>query len=387
MWLFSQKIDLFGLFLPVWLSWIVCFLLPKSVLDQTTPLWVWVLVVMCIDVSHVWSTIFRTYLDKEEFKNHKKMLVITPILVFLGLSVIAFFSVLWFWRVMAYLALHHFIKQQYGFLVLYQIKNGEFIKKNEKQIKWFSDKNILYFSMLYPVFFWHLAEKREFQWFYMGDFWHFLGYTKFYTSFLNNYWIYFHILYWIIILYWLYNELFSKNFQKNQKIALGKIFWVMTTAINWFLGIVYFNADITFTLTNVIAHGLPYMILLFFYVEKKKYNSPPAKPPSPQRGSKFKEGVKSAFISMKNLILMLIFVLLLGFLEEYCWDWWINRQKTEFFSYFLIYPSELIQNSYIKAMCFGLLAMPQVAHYIIDGYIWRNNKKNPHLREIIFGGK
>ena len=114
-WLFSRSIDLLVLFLPVWITWVVCFALPDQMLERALPLWVWAVFIVGVDVSHVWSTLFRTYLDREEFASHRTVLIRTPILAFCLFFAIAGFSSLWFWRVMAYLALFHFVKQQYGY--------------------------------------------------------------------------------------------------------------------------------------------------------------------------------------------------------------------------------------------------------------------------------
>ena len=112
MWLFSKNIDLSTLFAPVWVIWVVLFLLPNSILTINTPLWVWVVFVLLIDVSHVWSTIFRTYFDKEERRNHYKILWIIPLVSFIILFTIASESSMWFWRILAYLAVFHFMKQR-----------------------------------------------------------------------------------------------------------------------------------------------------------------------------------------------------------------------------------------------------------------------------------
>ncbi|MEM1136647.1 MAG: hypothetical protein AAGI07_12490, partial [Bacteroidota bacterium] len=267
-WLFSKSIDILFLLLPVWVCWLVCFSLPESILYKELPLWFWVVFILGIDVSHVWSTIFRTYLDKEEFELHKTLLLFTPFVAFLFLFCLAFISHLWFWRFLAYLALYHFIKQQYGFLALYKAK----FKQNLHQ-KILQDKWVIYFSMVYPVIFWHLSGNRVFNWFVQGDF--FIPFTKIpdnlysISTNIGNILQVANILYWMVIATWLAEEvLLSLN--KKQPIAIGKILWLVTTACNWYLGIVYFNSDIAFSLTNVVAHGIPYIVLIFFYVEKKK---------------------------------------------------------------------------------------------------------------------
>ena len=109
-WLFSKKIDILVLFLPVWLCWCVFFMLPESALQQDVPIWVWVVFVIGIDVSHVWSTLFRTYADKEEFRNHKRLLLIAPLVCFLAAFIVSSISFSFFWRCLAYLAVYHFIR-------------------------------------------------------------------------------------------------------------------------------------------------------------------------------------------------------------------------------------------------------------------------------------
>jgi len=365
-WLFSRSADLAWLFLPVWACWLVCFALPSSVLQREVPLWIWVVFVLGIDVSHVWSTIFRTYLDKEEFNNHKRLLVLTPILSFTLLFCIALLGHTWYWRVLAYLALYHFIKQQYGFMAIYKARYGLRIKK------FFEDKKIIYLSMLYPVLFWHLHGDRQFYWFIEGDF----LVADFWTSDLAaqiQYWLKTlgNSLYWAILIGWLAEEVWL-SFRQEANFPIGKVLWVLTTAGNWYLGIVYFNSDLAFTLTNVIAHGLPYMALVFFYVERKKAIS----------GEKVARK-KIPLLQSIHVIAMLGIVLVLALSEEYLWDMLLYREKYPFFETLFSYPMEALNQGWAQAVALALLSIPQVAHYVIDGFIWKGGKKNPYLKKVL----
>jgi hypothetical protein len=173
------------------------------------------------------------------------------------------------------------------------------------------------------------------------------------------------------MLLWLLEEIYIT--QKNQKSwAWGKILWVLTTAGNWYLGIVYFNSDVAFSLTNVIAHGLPYLALVFFYIERKKQ-------------IKFPQLSPSKLKIIAHILFMLLIILGLALVEEYFWDLWLNREKKAFFGQFLFYPIPLLQNRYWQAAAFALLSVPQVSHYIIDGYIWKGGKKNPDLKAVFAG--
>lgn len=355
--LFSKKIDLFLLFLPIWSIWLLAFVLPNTMLNAQLPLVIWVIIVLGIDVSHVWSTIFRTYLDKDEFQNHKKLLIFSPVLVFFLVYGVCYFGEYLFWRVLAYFALFHFIKQQYGFLALYQAKAQLHYKK------WFNDKWTIYFSMLYPVIYWHFHTARKYDWFVENDFSLPASITDFQGLDLvfeiGNY------LYWCIIMAWLIEELYF-TIKIHQTILWGKILWFLTTAINWYLGIINFNSDIVFTMTNVVAHGIPYIILIYIYKHKKDIN------------------LQQKSVLGRNMALGIIIfissIFLLGFTEEYCWDWFINRSKVDFFNNILAYPTRMLADKNHRIIVIAILSIPQITHYIIDGFIWKKNDRNPYLK-------
>jgi hypothetical protein len=359
-WLFSRSTDLLVLSLPVWLTWSVCFVLPAAALERTLPLWMWAVFIVGIDVSHVWSTLFRTYLDREEFAHHRAALLRTPVLAFGLFLIIAGLSPLWFWRLMAYLALFHFVKQQYGFFALYRARFGF---KVPHQI--FADARVIYLATLYPVAYWHLQGDRNFNWFVSGDF---FGVPALPGSALSLLFPICNVLYWTIIAGWCAEEIYLCR--KHQvPLATGKILWLLTTAGNWYLGIVHFNSDIVFTLTNVIAHGGPYLALVFFYVDKKAKIKAPAQPTSgAQIGT--------------SLLFMLAVILLLAFGEEYLWDMFLYRERGALFEWLFAYPIHVLQTPVGQALALALLSVPQVTHYVLDGFIWKNNEKNPYLRRI-----
>lgn len=348
-WIFSKRNDLTWLFIPIWSTWLVMFFLPAEWVSIEAPLWVWVVFVLGIDVSHVWSTLFRTYLDREEFQNHRKLLLLAPILAFLGAAAISAISITLFWRVLAYVAVFHFVKQQYGFMRIYKAKARDFKKQ------WITDNFVIYLSMIYPILFWHLNLDRQFSWFFPGDF---IQWQSAYVPTLNNIgsWIYF-----LIIGSWLIQEI---RLAKSQSFSWGKALWVLTTAGNWYIGIVYFNSDLVFTITNVVAHGIPYMALVLFYQQRKFQ-------------------IKAIDIGRIKYVLMVIAgVLLLALGEEYFWDLFVNKENGEFFAAFLPY-FEATPALHWQVLATALLSVPQITHYIVDGFIWKNNEKNPYLKKAL----
>lgn len=111
--------------------------------------WFWI---MTVDGPHVFGTVSRTYLDRQEWKN-RKLLLLGSLLWFIPgpLSVLIsmlihqrtpFFLFLVFAQLWAY---WHVVRQHYGFLVLYQRKNGEAAGKQNP-----ADYYIYYTLMLVP---------------------------------------------------------------------------------------------------------------------------------------------------------------------------------------------------------------------------------------------
>ncbi len=355
-WLFGKKADILVLYAPVWLCWVIAFTLPYGALHSDVPLWVWVTVVIGIDVSHVWSSMYRTYFDSEEFNNHKLILITAPVLSFVIAFGVVSISIALFWRCLAYLAVYHFIKQQFGFMRIYKAKARDVRPKK------ISDNFIIYFSMLYPIFFWHLHADREFAWFVHGDFFSIPLHDsiKIGLSVLGN------SMYVLFLFAWLAEELWYSK-KSNVALPAGKILWVLTTAGNWFFGIVYFNSDTVFTITNVVAHGVPYLALILFYKTRK---------------ATIKASSYSAKRNWGIALIILSSIFLFAVIEEYLWDVLVYRDNEDFFSilapYFLDTPSRTFQ-----LLSIAFLAVPQVTHYILDGFIWKNNEKNPYLKDIL----
>ena len=73
--------------------------------------------------------------------------------------------ILVFWRVLAYIAVFHFVRQQFGFVMLYRHRCGERSLADRRL-----DKMAIYSTMLYPLAFWHATSDRRFEWFAEGDF-------------------------------------------------------------------------------------------------------------------------------------------------------------------------------------------------------------------------
>ena len=132
--------------------------------DGALPAWGFLLFVVAIDVAHVHSTLFRTYFDRAELARRPLLYAGVPLACFaVGLLLHSHSSAL-FWRVLAYVALTHFIRQQVGWVAIYRARAGGATKLSRV-----IDDAAIYAATLYPVLYWHTTP-RAFAWFVPGDF-------------------------------------------------------------------------------------------------------------------------------------------------------------------------------------------------------------------------
>jgi len=235
-------------------------------------------------------------------------------------------------------------------------------KSKDFQKKFLSDNFAIYLSMLYPIFYWHLNIDRNFQWFVEGDFiqYQLPDQITYYFNNLGN------IIYLLLLGVWFFEELYLKS-KTGNRLAIGKILWIFTTAGNWYLGIVYFNSDVVFTITNVVAHGLPYIALIIFYTDRKRAIKIASHP--------LKQVFKIAFT-------IVLVALLLAFFEEFLWDRLIYQEEGGVFQIIINTPFPEISTP-VKSFAIAALSIPQATHYILDGFIWKSNNKNPYIKPIL----
>jgi hypothetical protein len=335
-WLSDWKRETLGILMPMFIPVFIVFLFQDyfNTHTEVSAIW-WLVLVLIIDVGHVYSTLFRFYWEKDTFQKHKTLLAIIPITAFIVGSSIHFVDSFLFWRILAYTALYHFIRQQYGFLRLYSRK--------QQQEKWsmLIDAVCIYSATLYPVIYWHIHLTGSLSWFVENDFiqipWSqsepflFIFYTGTLVIFLVKE-IYYSI------------KLSIVNIPKNA-IVLG-------TYLSWYAGIVYFHGDLAFTLLNVVAHGIPYITLIWLYGERKS----------------------SATYSFKlnGAVLFSAIVIGLAYFEESLWDIFIWKDHPNIFPFLL--SVDPLSNSVVLSIIVPLLTLPQITHYILDGFIWRFSK-------------
>jgi hypothetical protein len=358
-WLKSGVFDFTFVLLPSLISVAIVAYFSKQFDHQSgVPLWAWVLLVVGIDVAHVYSTLFRTYFHSGEFEENRTLLTLIPLMAWLAGVGLYSISALTFWRVLAYVAVFHFIRQQYGFMRLYA--------RADKQTSF--DRRIsaavIYLATLYPIVYWHSHEPRNFHWFIDGDF--LLGLPESVSLAVGA-------LYIAVAVIYFANEIRNAAL-KNQPLNVPKNAVVLGTMLSWYMGIVYFNGDMAFTLTNVVSHGIPYMALVWIYGEKQTRRAD-----APRVLGRFSYGV---FFSRLSLPLFLGVLLLFAYVEEGLWAGFVWREHLEVFS-FLGAQAQITSKETLMWLV-PLLALPQATHYVLDGFIWKMKDSDANWQKVLF---
>ncbi|HIE98915.1 MAG TPA: hypothetical protein EYG03_17470 [Planctomycetes bacterium] len=338
-WLFSPMVDLLtftgSAVVALTLVWLGH---ARGWLTQDTPEWLWVSAILLLDVAHVYATGFRVYFDPTELRRRPWLYGLAPVLAFvLGWAVYSESSTA-FWRVLAYLAVFHFIRQQYGWVALYRTREANLDRRG----RWL-DSLAIYAATVYPLIYWHCHLPRQFWWFLDDDFMHLPAALELWCRPL--YWLtmvtYFGTSAWRAWTQGIYNP--------------GKDLVVLTTAICWYVGIVSCNSDYAFTVTNVIIHGVPYMILVYWHRWGKADSVAPTN-------------------RFRTVAMFLGVIWILAYVEELLWDTGVWHERPWLFGTF----ENLEQHS---ALLVPLLAVPQITHYVLDGFIWRR-RSNDRLAEL-----
>ncbi|MCB9576802.1 MAG: hypothetical protein H6717_07235 [Polyangiaceae bacterium] len=302
------------------------------------PEWGWLVFVLAVDVAHVHSTLFRTYLDGGELRRHPVRYAGIPVLVYAAGVALYLAGPMVFWRVLAYLALFHFIRQQVGWVAVYRARAGQ-----RGLLDRVLDDATVYVCTLYPVLDWHTRlSSTRFAWFMPGDFVD--------LSRLASSWVGPGRLVWLALL--VAFALRQLQLALTQSVVhTGKIVVVATTAAIWYVGIVVTNSDFDFTVTNVIVHGVPYFGLLWFYARARRKEAPT------RLGSQIVAGGVGAFLGL---------LLIVAFLEEMAWDRLVWHERVWLFG-----AGHVDLGAIALALVVPLLTVPQGTHYVLDGLIWR----------------
>jgi hypothetical protein len=299
----------------------------------------WIVGVLLVDVAHVYASLYRTYLDPEARKHHRKRLLWAPILCAWFGFLLHLESPLLFWGVLAYVAIFHFIKQHIGFALLYVRAGGE-TPADRRLVAW-----AVWAGTLGPVLWWHANLPTEFAWFVQGDL------VTGLPAFVGPLALLLQLPIWIAFAW--------------RRFALARagrpnpmlVWLVVVPALSWHLGIVVFDDDRIFTITNVFLHGIPYLALVFVAGGRERVMA----------------SVKSTrLLPIVAAFYGLLVVLAIG--EEALWDRLVWHDHALLFG-----DSDPALGPVALSIVVALLTVPQATHYLLDRWIWRVGPDNPQL--------
>lgn len=354
-WIHSGRVDLWFIIGPAFLITALVILLQGHLESiKSVPPWLWLLLVVGVDVTHVYSTVFRTYFDKIEMQQRQALYLLTPLIAWIAGCLLYSVGGMVFWRVLAYLAVFHFVRQQYGFMMIYG-------RKEERRYK-LVDKLAIYAATTYPLVYWH-AHERNFDWFIDGDFF------RIDSDAISQFAA---LVYAAILLAYLLKEILL--WRKTAGFNWPRNLLLSGTAVSWLCGIVLFNNDIAFTAINVISHGVPYLALMWIYARNQ----------SVLQGGKpnFRFPWIATIFRRKWVMMYLAVLFAWAFIEENLWDSlvWHEHGSVLYFSKKL----SIISSEQTLVWLVPLLAMPQITHYVLDAFIWRLHTNDTNWKEILF---
>jgi hypothetical protein len=312
--------------------------------DELPP-WAFLLLVVGCDVAHVHATAFRAWLDPAQRASRPGALLGVPLACFVVGLALHRHDALLFWRVLAYLAAFHFVRQQVGWMVYTARQGGE---RDRRRIAF--DKAAVYAATLFPLVWWHAHLPRTFVWFVPGDF--ASGLSR--DVALAAGWAHAALLVaWLV--------LFALDVARGRGANRARLLVLATTWLAWVGGIVLLESDLAFTASNVLLHGVPYAVVVWRWGRSRFAGE---------------DGAVAAVFRPGRAALFALLLVGAAFLEEGLWDRLVWHDHAALFP-----VPALALSPALASVVVALLAVPQASHYVLDAVLWRTGPANPGLAE------
>lgn len=342
-WIRSAPYDLLWFIAPMALPPLLIWFFPNDFIQkQRTELfpWSWIIIVLLVDVAHVYSTVYKTYFKPSSWKKYGTGMRYLPLIVWVIGMICYSIHPLFFWSLVAYFAVFHFIRQQYGFFKLYT-RGIEVPKKRMRLLL-----VCIYGSMVLPLVMWHCLGQRNFNWMMEGDF---------VLIRLPVLLPYLQVLYCLLGVFYVYLEFLE--YRRTQMLMWGRFLLTLSTGFSYYVSMVATNNDFMFTLINVLGHGIPYFALVWHSERQEKAQTPFLK----------------LIFSQWGWVLFFLILVVFSYVEESAWDVFIWRENSATFGWLYDWFKQLETKS-MQAIFASVLIVPQIVHYILDGMIWKKKQ-------------
>lgn len=326
MWILDSKLkDLLFIIFPGIICYI-CFLLFNffDFSDGKAITLTSLAILIIIDTGHVYTTAWRTYFYKKEFKR-TKIYFYVPILLTLFFFGWHFLQVPYIWNFVFYATIYHYIRQSYGVLKWYEKKNHSFHKFTGK---------IIYATSLIPLAGMHFRSNFNPQYYSESDFFLYPSELLFNTC---------ACLQILCIFFWFYCEFKAKKWETNRILFIG------ANALMYSTGFFHYLPATLLLACFVMAHGLPYIFLMAVSLKKTQF--------------------RFNWSARKLVSFLLVFAFSFGGAEYLFEENFLD-----------------VNNSYLKnqdilmSLLCGLYLVPLFSHFIFDAFIWK--KTHPEATKI-----
>lgn len=288
-----------------------------------------------IDVGHVYSTVYRTILDKEE-RRRSKMYIYTPIALSIVIFLWFIFKIPYFWSFVGYYTLYHNLRQGFGIMKWYEKKNKKYYKLN----------NYIFYALTYiPIIAFHFLNKSFKVMYYTDqdilmyqDHHPFLiNFGIFEYTFPNIFAFILLCFYFLILLFWIFKEIKNNCLKKEYNRVLFMIYFFFIYYYSFILS----DNILEMTAALVVSHGIPYFFMMKYSLIKTRKN----------------------FFTTKKAVFFIFVSALVGGL--------INFGGEEIISSGFNYVESNLD--IIEFLLVFFYVIPVLCHFIWDSYIWKSN--------------
>ena len=366
-WIVSKRVDLAMILVPFAVTLaLLAFPRPEQV-----GLFAFLFLVVAFDVSHVWATVYISYLDRESFSRRKWLFLLPIPLTVLVSFRLYLYSPMLFWSLMAYVAIHHFAAQQYGFIALYRLRGKE---RGDRYL----DKWTLWVGALVPVLLWHtrpqdplgllaaLGEtpgtEQVFDWFGHGE--------KFLVP-LHTFPP--ELLAELRLDLWILLGTFALLYSGRQlqhawrgNFNWGKNLWMLGSWVSWNLGIALAAHPLVSLACINLFHGIPFLVLVWYRCHeawRQRALKGEVASESAQQPWVYRLAQRPALWAFYGILLVLALA------EEGLWEglvWGNHLPRVEL-------------GTTSVALAVAVLSTPQIVHYYLDAWLWKLDGSNPDL--------
>lgn len=362
-WVVSPLADLCCFAGPLVLACGIAWLTANSVGEDEVPLHWWIPLGTCVDVAHVYGTLYRTVFDSEATsRNWYLYLMAGPGLFCITLCINLFLGMKWGWTLLAYFAMYHFAKQPFGILCLYKARFGE---RGARNHQW--DYYTCMLGAAIPMLLIHVWDpdpeaRNVLRWFYSGE--QFLFRLPEFTRMPLQ------ILYVLVPTAWFLRLLYQR-LREGVPINFGKIFIMGAQYLTWYMGTS--DHHLTSLAFHNLFHGMSSMLLVYVAVNRRMETWRRERPSTMCWTDKLNEALVS------SPWLYVGFAVVLAAIEEVLWDLLVEQEKMPQDTYRRLPKFSPTQ----QAVFTSFLMMPQLSHYFLDGFIWKMTVQNPGLKDAL----